>query len=162
MLSRLFSRTSPWGLLAAGLVVGITASPGIRKGLRAVAVKTTRLALSVTDATKNCGGKIGEGFGEIVSEAKAQQRAQTGMKTEVIQSKVHAAGVTAVGAGMAAVDKVKDASGSLKQKWNDLVAEAKDIKKEQLETAVDTNKEKAERPEITTAEKTEADGESSV
>ncbi len=162
MLSRLLSRTSPWGILAAGLAVGIAASPGIRKGLRAVVVKTTKLALSVTDAAKNCGGKIGEGFGEIVSEAKAQQGEQTGIKTEVIKSKVHAAGVTAVGTGMAAADKIKDVSGGLKQKWDDLVTEAKETKKEQLETAVGTCEEKAETAEATTTEKTEPDGKSPV
>lgn len=160
MLSRLLSRTSPWGLLAAGLAVGIAASPGIRKGLRVAAVKTTRLALSVTDAAKNCGGKIGEGLGEIVSEAKEQQGEQAGIKTEVIKSKVHAAGVTAVGTGMAAVDKVKDVSGGLKQKWDDIVTEAKETKKEQLEKVANTGKKKAAAAEATTTKETEADGKS--
>lgn len=162
MLSRLLTRTTPWGLLAAGLAVGVAVSPGIRKGIRAVAVKTTRLALSVTDAAKNCGGKIGEDLGGIVAEAKAQQEAQAGMKTEAIQSKVHAAGVSAVGAGIAAVDKVKDVSGGLKQKWDNIVVEAKESKKEQPKAAADAGKEKPAAPEAKTTEKTKADGKSTV
>ena len=159
MLSRILSRTSPWGLLAAGLAVGIAASPGIRKGFRKAAVKTTRLALSVTDGAKGCAGKIGEGFGGIVTEAKAQEKGQgkeqTGIKAEAIKSKVRAAGVTAVGSGIAAVDKVKDVSGGLKQKWDNIVSEARETKKDQLKTAADINTEKREGPEKTAPKKAE-------
>jgi hypothetical protein len=162
MLNRILLKTSPWGLLAAGLAVGIAASPGIRKGLRVAAVKTTKLALSVTGAAKSYGGKIGEGFEEIVSEAKAQQGEQAVVKTEDIKAKVHAAGVTAVGTGMAAVDKVKDVSGNIKQKWDDLVTEAKETKKDQAETVVSAGKKKAVAAEATAAKDIEPGGKSTV
>jgi|GEM_PF-2562533 len=142
MLNRLVLRTSPWGLLTTGLVVGIAASPVVRKSLRAAVVRTTMVALSVTDAVKSAGEKMGQEFGGIVSEAKSRKETQT----EAVESKVRSAGVAAVGSGLAAVDKVKEVAGGAKQKWDELVAEARESRKETVEKAepvVETTGEKA-------------------
>lgn len=136
MIERLLLRASPWGLLAAGLAVGITASPLVRKGLRAVAVETTRAALSVSDAVKNCGEKVSEGLSGIVAEAKSQP----GGQLDNVKNKARTVGVAAVGSGLAVVDKVKETAGEFKHKWDDLVAEAR----EQKEKGPEITAEKAE------------------
>jgi len=44
-----------------------------------------------------------------------------------MRAKARDVGVAAVGTGLAAVDKVKEVAGGVKQKWNGLVAEARDM-----------------------------------
>ncbi|OAT85792.1 hypothetical protein [Desulfotomaculum copahuensis] len=129
MLNRLLTRTSPWTLLLTGLAAGILISPGIRKGLRTVAVQTTKAALSLTDAARSCSEKASESWNGVVTEARAQQESRNAN----IKSKMHSAGIAAVGSGLDAVDKVKAVTGAAKQKWDNLVAEAREYKKENQE-----------------------------
>jgi len=123
MLSRMLLRSSPWGVLAAGVALGVTASPILRKVLRTTAVKAAKAALMVTDTVKGAGDKVSAGLSGIVTEARTEKE----NRTDGMRAKARDVGVAAVGTGLAAVDKVKEVAGGVKQKWNGLVAEARDM-----------------------------------
>lgn len=112
--------------MAAGVLFGVTVSPVVRKGLRAATVKTAKAVLTVTDTVRGTGEKISEGFSGIFSEARTQQE----VRAENMKSKVHDVGVAAIGTGLTAVDKVKEVAGGMKQKWDGLVTEAKELKED--------------------------------
>ena len=52
MFTRLGQCLGPWGMLAVGDVVGVAASPPLRKGARHLAVLATRSVLSIADEAK--------------------------------------------------------------------------------------------------------------
>jgi hypothetical protein len=77
MFSKVGQALGPWGLLAVGVVVGMAASPSIRKGARNLAVLATRGVLSIADEAKKltddvkkaAGGAKGE-LDKLVEEAR--------------------------------------------------------------------------------------------
>jgi hypothetical protein len=77
MFTRLGQALGPWGLLAVGVVVGVAASPPLRKCARRLAVQATRGVLSIADEAKKltddvkkaaCGAK-GD-LNKLVEEAR--------------------------------------------------------------------------------------------
>ena len=77
MFTRLGQALGPWGLLAVGVIVGVAASPSLRKGARGLAVMATRGVLSIADEAKKltddvkkvAGGAKGE-LDKLVQEAR--------------------------------------------------------------------------------------------
>ncbi|MGD0621919.1 MAG: hypothetical protein ABSA82_05590 [Thermacetogeniaceae bacterium] len=68
MFGRLGQALGPWGLLAVGVVVGVAASPPLRKGARRLAVLATRGVLSIADEAK----KLTEDIKKVAGEAKGE------------------------------------------------------------------------------------------
>jgi hypothetical protein len=77
MFGRLGQALGPWGLLAVGVVIGVAASPPLRKGARCLAVMTTRGVLSIADEAKRlmedvkkAAGDAKGGLDKLVEEAR--------------------------------------------------------------------------------------------
>jgi hypothetical protein len=68
MFGRLGQALGPWGLLAVGVVVGVAASPPLRKSARRLAVLATRGVLSIADEAK----KLTEDIKKVAGEAKGE------------------------------------------------------------------------------------------
>jgi hypothetical protein len=124
---------SPWHLLLFGLAAGIIASPAVRKGMRGLMVAGIKTVLATSDEIKSLGYKLNEGFSDIIADARTRQE----QAPSPVKEKLHAAGVTAVGTGLAAADKVKGVTGDLKKKWGELVTEAKAHQNENSEKDLD-------------------------
>jgi hypothetical protein len=84
MFTRLGQALGPWGLLAVGVVIGVAASPPLRKCARRLAVQATRGVLSIADEAKKltddlktaaCGAK-GE-LNKLVEEARTVSAEET-------------------------------------------------------------------------------------
>jgi hypothetical protein len=69
MGSRMLQRTSPWGLIAAGVALAVTLPP-VRKGLRCAAIVTTRGILTVADQAREFAANLQEQAEDIVAEAR--------------------------------------------------------------------------------------------
>ncbi len=84
MFTRLGQVLGPWGLLAVGVVIGVAASPPLRKNARCLAVLATRGVLSIADEAKKltddvrkaAGGAKGE-LDKLVEEARLVSAEET-------------------------------------------------------------------------------------
>lgn len=125
--SRFIESSSPVALIATGAAIAV-AFPPVRKGLRSVAVLTTRGALALADSVRGLGNQIKESTADIVSEAREIDNAPQEAIADTMDCLKHTAKkqgrrvavATAAGA-LALSDKAK----SLRKKFNDVVDEAR-------------------------------------
>lgn len=73
-VSGLLTRTSPVGLIATGVAVGLLVSPGLRKGARRFLVKGTKVGLTAQEKAKNNVLQIKKGWQDILAEARAKEQ----------------------------------------------------------------------------------------
>ena len=121
--SRFIESSSPVALIATGAAIAV-AFPPVRKGIRSVAVLTTRGALALADSVRGLGAQIKESTAGIVSEARdidntSQEAIADTMDCFKKQGR-RVAVATATGA-LALSDKAK----SLRKNFRDVVDEAK-------------------------------------
>lgn len=134
MIRRLIAGSSPIGLLATGLAFGVMVSPALRKGLRGLAVKTAKAGLVINDQIKSAGGTVNGAFKGIVDDARKEIETSPQMEGSVIADKVHVAGVAAMKGGLGVADQIKETTGAIKEKWNELIIEARGTKQDLEDT----------------------------
>ena len=73
-VSGLLTRTSPVGLIATGVAVGLLVSPGLRKGTRRFLVGGTKFGLTAQEKAKSNVLQIKKGWQGILAEARAKEQ----------------------------------------------------------------------------------------
>jgi|GEM_PF-2092757 hypothetical protein len=73
-VSGLLTRTSPVGLIATGVAVGLLVSPGLRKGARRLLVGGTKVGLTAQEKVKSNALQVKKGWQDILAEAKAKEQ----------------------------------------------------------------------------------------
>jgi len=112
---------SPWGLLIAGAVVGTVGLPVVRKGARSLAVHTVKGVLAVSEGAKGLSQKMNQEWMELVHEAKADAES----KKDNCRERIHRLEVESVKKGMHLAERARDGFGNIKERFGDLVEEAR-------------------------------------
>lgn len=73
-VSGLLTRTSPVGLIATGVVVGLLVSPGLRKEARRFLVGGTKVGLTAQEKVKSNVLQIKKGWQDILAEARTKEQ----------------------------------------------------------------------------------------
>jgi F0F1-type ATP synthase membrane subunit b/b' len=137
-------------LLISGLAAGVFVGPVLRKGVRGLLVQSTKMVLVASDQVREIGNKIGEDVNELMAEARAKAAEE---RTPLIAKKVHTATVAAVGTGLAAADRVRKVTDGFKERFTDLVDEARQqssAETRETRKTAETGKITTETGEITT------------
>jgi hypothetical protein len=80
------------------------------------------MVLVASDQVREISNRIGEDANDLLAEARAKAEEE---RTPLIAEKVHAATVAAVGTGLAAADRVRKMTDGFKERFTDLVDEAR-------------------------------------
>ena len=111
---------TPIGLIATGILIG-AGSPVIKKGLRGLAVLTTKGILNVTDNLKETGEQLTDNWRQLVTEARDQRE----ICKLNLKEQLHIAGVTAVKGGLNVADELQGIVNQAKGTINMYVEEAR-------------------------------------
>jgi hypothetical protein len=140
--SRFIESSSPVALIATGAAIAV-AFPPVRKGLRSVAVLTTRGALALADSIRGLGYQIKESTANIVSEARDIDNTPQEAISETMDCLKHTArkqGRRVAVATAAGALVLSDKAKSLRKNFKDVVDEAKaDLAVETYENNEATN-----------------------
>jgi hypothetical protein len=73
-VSGLLTRTSPVGLIATGVAVGLLVSPGLRSGARRFLVGGAKVGLTAREKVKSNVLQAKKGWQDILAEARAKEQ----------------------------------------------------------------------------------------
>jgi hypothetical protein len=73
-ISGLLTHTSPVGLIATGVAVGLLVSPGLRKGARRFLVGGTKVGLTAQEKVKSNVLQVKQGWQDILAEARTKEQ----------------------------------------------------------------------------------------
>lgn len=129
---RMFTRTSPTGLILGGAALALTISP-VRQGLRAASVLAIRGVLSISDEAKRFTNASRQSMQDIIEEVQADDCCPTCDEfAEDLRSQPRRLAIAATAGVLAVSDKAKEIMSGASREIKNMIEDARSSNEENM------------------------------